>query len=89
MNEKEFYQWVGNRIKELREKANLKKNDVAKKIGVSPSLLTEAENDGKKLSAWRIKQIVEAMGYSPEDLYIDQEKKTLSALRFQVEGLSA
>ncbi|MDY0094819.1 MAG: helix-turn-helix transcriptional regulator [Candidatus Vecturithrix sp.] len=86
MNEKDFYLWVGNRIRELREKANLKKNDIAKKIGVSPSLLTEAENDGKKLSAWRIKQILEAMGYSPEALYVDDEKKTLSPLRFQVEG---
>lgn len=76
MDEKEFYKKIGKRLAALREKAGLKQKEVAEKIGVSPSVISEAEKDGKKLSAYRIYQILDALGFSHADLFETEKKKT-------------
>jgi transcriptional regulator with XRE-family HTH domain len=77
MTEKEFYQYVGRRLRELREKAGIKQKELAQKLGISPSVLSEAEKGGEKLSAYRINQILGALGYSQSDLFDDEKKKNL------------
>jgi transcriptional regulator with XRE-family HTH domain len=76
MTEKEFYMWVGNRIRELREKAGMKKVEISEKTGYPDSFLSNVENKGKKISAYAIKCILEAMDYKPEDLYSEEKKSS-------------
>jgi transcriptional regulator with XRE-family HTH domain len=74
MNEKEFYIDAGKKIKELREKAGLTQDDIAVKTGIDRTLISKFENTGKKISAFRLKQIIEAIGISASELF--GEKKT-------------
>ncbi len=75
LNEYEFYQWVGRRLRVLREKAGMKKKDLAEKIGISPTFLSNVENDGKKISAYQINRILKILGYNQADLLDDEGKK--------------
>lgn len=63
LEEKQFYLDLGQRLLNLRSEAGLKKTDIAEKLGVNTSILSEAENHGKKLSAFRLSQILDVMGY--------------------------
>jgi len=62
MNEDTFYKEWGKEIAALRERAGMKKKELAEKIGVTPSMISDFENGGKKLSAWRINQCLEVFG---------------------------
>ena len=77
MTEKEFYQLIGQRLRELREKKGLKQKEIAEASGVNASFLSKVENAGKKISAYQINRILEVMGYSQGDLFGDSEKKAL------------
>lgn len=69
MTEKEYYIWLGNRLKELREYVGLKQNELAKKVELSPQFLSNVEN-GQKISAYNLNRILEAMGLTQADLTI-------------------
>jgi transcriptional regulator with XRE-family HTH domain len=77
MSEKEFNIWVGNRLRELREKAGLKKVEVAQKTGLPDSFISNIENKGKKVSSYSLNKLLTAMGYTLEDLADDEKKKSL------------
>ena len=64
MTEQEFYAWAGNKIKKLREEKNLTQEELSKITGFDQSIISKFENAGKKISAYRIKQILEAMGHT-------------------------
>lgn len=83
--EKAFYIWVGQRLKTLREKAGLKQKDVAERMHVHPTFLSDVEKNGKKLSAFQIQRVLEAMGYAPTALYT-AEKKT-EQINIEIAGL--
>lgn len=70
MTEKEYYIWLGNRLKELRAKVGLKQNELAKKVELSPQYISNVEK-GKKLSAYNLNRILEAMGLTQADLIED------------------
>ena len=74
-NEQEFYTWLGNRLRELREKSGKKKREVAEKLGISPTFLSKVENDGKKISAYQINRALKVMGFSQSDLFDEEGKK--------------
>jgi len=76
MTEKEFYKWLGNRIKELRERTGLKQKEVAEKVKLPAQFLSNVEN-GKRLSTYQLDRILEVMGYSQADLVEDEKKKSL------------
>ena len=61
MTEQEYYKKLGEDIKALRESKGVKKIDLAEKMGVKSSILSEFENEGKKISAFRINQIMEIL----------------------------
>jgi transcriptional regulator with XRE-family HTH domain len=77
MTEKEFYKWLGNRIKELRERTGLKQKEVAEKVNLPAQFLSNVENSGKRLSTYQLNRILEVMGYSQADLIEDEKKKNL------------
>ena len=61
MTEQEYYKKLGEEIKVLRESKGVKKIDLAERMGVKSSILSEFENEGKKISAYRINQIMEIL----------------------------
>lgn len=78
MEEKEFYIELGKQVKALREKHDLNPAQFAKKIGIPRSLLVSFEEEGKKLSAWRINKILKYFDLGSIDDLFQPEKKTLS-----------
>jgi len=86
MNEKDFYVWAGNRFRELRESKRMTQFDLAGATGIDQSLISKFENHGKKISTYRMKQLLEAIGCTLADLEPDEtgpEKKTPSTSIFQ------
>ena len=59
------------RIKELRTKAGLTVEQLADKMGVSKSYLSEMENGKKRINADRIESCAKALGVRPFDLLND------------------
>ena len=88
MTEQEFYQMLGGAVRKLRKKAKMNQKEVAKKAGIHQGDLSAFESKGDKIkSANHIRMIVEATGHTMRDLFDEEgEKKTLSSLRFQVQG---
>ena len=76
MTEQEYYKKLGEEIKVLRESKGVKKIDLAERMGVKSSILSEFENEGKKMSAYRINQIMEILNGETFP-----EKKTRLTLR--------
>jgi len=75
--EKEFYLWLGKQFQSVRDKKGLKQKEVAELAGVSPGDLSKFENKGKKLSAYRVLRLVQAIDCSMDDLVGESEKKNL------------
>jgi len=67
------YARLAEKCRELRKKAKISQKELAEKIGVDPTLITKFEKNGIKLSAERLNDIFNVLGYEL-DL---SEKKTL------------
>jgi transcriptional regulator with XRE-family HTH domain len=74
MTELEFYKSLGEKCKLLREKLDISPTTMAKKTGVSRSLLYEFETDGKKISAFRLNKIMATLGLSTIESEFDEKK---------------
>ena len=61
MTEQEYYIKLGQDIKTLRETKGIKQAELAEKMGVRATMLSEFENKGTKISAYRINQIMEIL----------------------------
>jgi transcriptional regulator with XRE-family HTH domain len=72
MNEQEFYRWLGKRIRDLREKAGMKKKDLADKLKINATFLSNVENKGQKISVFQLNRLLKALGYTQADL-MDEE----------------
>ena len=80
MTEKDFYVWAGKKIRDLREKANITQEELSQQTGIDRTLISKFENTGKKISAFRIKQILETMGYTLADLTDKKKLQTSSSM---------
>ena len=67
MTEKEFYIWLGTKIRDLREKSGLKQKEVAEKVGISAQYLSRIEY-GQKVSVYQMDQILHALGKTLADI---------------------
>ena len=76
MTEQEYYIKLGQDIKALRESKGMKQAELAEKMGVKATMLSEFENKGVKISAFRINQIMEILNGETFP-----EKKTKLTLR--------
>ena len=61
MTEQEYYVKLGQDIKALRTSKGIKQAELAEKMGVTATMLSEFENKGTKISAYRINQIMEIL----------------------------
>jgi len=57
-------------IKEAREKAGLTQLEVAKKLNISDSFLSQLENGKRKLSLQMAINIAKALGMDPSDIFL-------------------
>ena len=60
MNEKDFYIYLGERLRKAREERGLSQTEVAKEIGVKSAFISSVEKGGKA-SAFRIEQILNVL----------------------------
>jgi transcriptional regulator with XRE-family HTH domain len=62
--EKDVYELLGEKVRELRKKAKLSQMDLAKKAGVSQSELSKFENRGEDIrSIGRVNALLTVLGY--------------------------
>jgi transcriptional regulator with XRE-family HTH domain len=72
MDEKEFYRYLGEKLRKAREERGISQTDIAGEIGVKSAFISAIEKGGKA-SAFRIEQILNVLSKK-----IDfAEKKTL------------
>ena len=74
-NEQNFYKWFGSKYQTIREKKGLKQKEVAEQAGIGQGELSKFENRGKKLSAYRISKLLEAIGIRFEEILDEDAKK--------------
>ena len=84
MNEKDFYREIGKKYRELRESKGIKLIDAADNAGIDNSELSRFERQGKKISAFRLNLLLQAINATMEDLTGENnsEKKTKLILKF-------
>lgn len=72
MTEKEYYIYLGQKFKALRKKVGKTAEEVADEIGVARALITQFENNGKKISAYRINQLLKVFGFQAIEEIIEE-----------------
>lgn len=76
MTEIEFYQKIGQKIKEFRKAAKLTQDDVAVKAEIYRTDLSAFESRGERIkSADIIRRIVEATGHTMADVFAEPAQK--------------
>ena len=86
MTEQEFYQFLGEKVREFRKAAKMTQDDVCSKAGIYQQDLSAFENRGDKIrGAFTINEIILATGRTWVDLFRSSpEKKTPLKLTFTV-----
>lgn len=88
MTETEYYVWLGQEFKSRRESLGLNAAQVARRAGFNRALLSQFENDGKRISAYRINQLLRVLGLSSiEDMIKDSAKKKPLTLTLEGDDL--
>lgn len=83
MTEKEFYVLAGKRLKEIRADKGITQEELSQKTGIDRTLISKFENTGKKISMFRVKQLLDAMDCSLGNIELHSEKKTLLTSTYQ------
>jgi transcriptional regulator with XRE-family HTH domain len=78
MTEKEYYLKLGKKFRALRESQGVTQDDLAKQTGFDRTIISRFENNGKKITTFRMEQLLAALGLSLADLEAEHppEKKT-------------
>lgn len=96
LDKKQLNEYVGKRIKEERQKKKLKQNELAKKIGIQNSTLSQYENGKSEPNQEMLFKIAEALEINVSDLIPvnyriednDLEKALKMARGFDLEDIS-
>ena len=96
LDKKQLNEYVGKRIKEERQKRKIKQNELAKKIGIQNSTLSQYENGKSEPNQEMLFKIAEALGINVSDLIPvnyriednDLEKALKMARGFELEDIS-
>ena len=96
LDKNQLNEYVGKRIKEERQKKKLKQNELAKKIGIQNSTLSQYENGKSEPNQEMLFKIAEALGINVSDLIPvnyriednDLEKALKMARGFDLEDIS-
>ncbi|MEG0380434.1 MAG: helix-turn-helix transcriptional regulator [Kurthia sp.] len=69
INKGDLLKFVGNKIKEIRKRNNLKQSDLAKKINVSNTSISEYERGNVNIDADTLFQIAAALNVKVDDFF--------------------
>lgn len=81
MEEKDFYCEIGKKYREVREAKGIKLIDAAEQAGLDNAELSRFERQGKKISAFRLTKLLQAIDSSLEELIGETQKKTKLILK--------
>ena len=74
--EKEYYIQLGQQFKKLRKRVGKTIEEVADSIGVKVALIAQFENNGKKISAYRLNQLMQVFGFKTiEETILEANKE--------------
>lgn len=59
-----------NRIREVREKKRLRQSDLAEKVGIFQSEISEIETGERKPNVYLAKRIARALGVSLDEIFL-------------------
>lgn len=59
----DYYKQLGEKIREVRRKAKVSQKAIAEKLKIDQALISKFENQGEKLPAERIDEILDMLGY--------------------------
>lgn len=68
-SEKEIQQFIGNRIKELREEKHLSQEDLEAKSGVKNTAISSYENHKRNIGLYNLGRIARGLGVTIDELY--------------------
>jgi ribosome-binding protein aMBF1 (putative translation factor) len=89
MTEQQFYKELGQQVKSLREARGLNPAQLANNVGIPRSLLVRFEEDGKKMSAWRMNQLLKFFELGTLENLFHPEKKTPSISTYPCQPVMA
>lgn len=73
---------LGKFYRDIREAAGLKQSEIASKMGIHSAIISEFENKGTKLSAFRLDQMFEII--TGNSLFEKKNRKTGLSLQYMV-----
>lgn len=74
--EKEYYILLGQQFKKLRKRVGKTIEEVADAIGVQVALIAQFENNGKKISAYRLNKLMQVFGFKTiEETILEANKE--------------
>lgn len=76
MDKQELLNYVGDKIKDFRKKNNLNQSELAKKIGVSNTSISEYERGKVNIDADTLFQIAAALNVKVDDLFPARKVET-------------
>lgn len=66
---------IGKRLKSLREKTRFTQEEIAKLLGVNRLVVTNIENESRKITADELYLLSKIYGLSMEELYTGEDKE--------------
>ena len=70
---------LGRRLKNLREKTRFTQEEIAKMLGVRRLVITNIENESRKITAEELYFFSKIYGLSMEELYTGEDKEKIIA----------
>ena len=78
---------LGRRLKNLREKTRFTQEEIAKMLGVRRLVITNIENESRKITAEELYFFSKIYGLSMEELYTGEDKEKYGTEKVQYETL--
>lgn len=73
-SEKEIQEFIGNRIREVREEKHLSQEKLAEKSGVKNTTISSYENHKRSIGLYNLGRIAKALGVTLDELYYGNEE---------------
>ena len=90
MTEMKFYKVLGERCKARRKELNLNTAQVSRRMGgFNRALIGRFENEGKKISAYRLNQLLGVLELQSIEDVVPSEKKTPSTSTYPCQPVTA
>lgn len=76
--EKKANEYIGNKVREHKERKGLSTRELSKRLGISHSYLSRMENGKRVISAKRLEEISSILDVPIQEFYPDSHKRKVS-----------